>query len=134
MRWRPILFFLLAAMAGAFAATPAIANAERESVMLAALLRCDPTYASEPYASHVGAGDLADLDRAHGALQSHLTRAFSEREAQSLVARTVDEGRRTMPRTDMSPSAAVGACRRVVAGAINAYSWSRTWEAWIERN
>ena len=133
MRWRRYLL-LAAAIAGVLAAGPALANAERERMMLAALLRCDLTYATEPYASHVEARDLAELDRAHGALQSHLTRAFSEREAQSLVARTVDEGRRTMPRTDMSPSAAVGACRRVVAGAINAYSWSRTWEAWIERN
>lgn len=133
MRWRRLLF-LLAAVAGALAASPAAANAERERVMLAALLRCDLTYASEPYASHVGARDLADLDRAHGALQAHLTRAFSEREAQLLMARTVDERAWARPRTHVSPSAAVSACRRVVAGAINAYSWSRTWQAWIERN
>jgi hypothetical protein len=126
--------FLVAAVAAALAAGPAAANAERERVMLAALLRCDLTYASEPYASHVGARDLADLDRAHGALQAHLARAFSEREAQLLMARTVDERAWAGPRTDVSPSAAVGACRRVVAGAINAYSWSRTWQAWIERN
>ncbi|MGB2818198.1 MAG: hypothetical protein WBC37_13345 [Burkholderiaceae bacterium] len=133
MRWRRYLL-LAAAIAGVLAAGPALANAERERMMLAALLRCDLTYATEPYASHVEARDLAELDRAHGALQAHLTRAFSAREAQLLVARTVDERQWARPRTDRSPSAAVGACRRVVAGAINAYSWSRTWQAWIERN
>lgn len=133
MRWRRYLL-LAAAIAGVVAAGPALANAERERMMLAALLRCDLTYATEPYASHVEARDLAELDRAHGALQAHLTRAFSASEAQLLVARTVDEREWTRPRTDLSPSAAVGACRRVVAGAINAYSWSRTWQAWIERN
>ena len=133
MRWRRHPF-LLVVLAGALAASPALANAERERMMLAALLRCDLTYASEPYASHVGARDLAELDRAHGALQSHLTRAFSEREAQLLMAQTVEERVRARPRADVSPSAAVGSCRRVVAGAINAYSLTRTWQAWIERN
>jgi len=133
MRWRRYLL-LAAAIAGVLAAGPALANAERERMMLAALLRCDLTYATEPYASHVEARDLAELDRAHGALQSHLTRAFSAREAQLLVARTVEEGGWARPRTDLPPSAAVSACRRVVAGAVNAYSWSRTWQAWIERN
>jgi hypothetical protein len=133
MRWRRYLF-LPAVIAGALAASSAVANAERERMMLAALLRCDLTYATEPYASHVDARDLADLDRAHGALQSHLTRAFSAREAQLLVARTVEERGWARPRADLSPSAAVSACRRVVAGAINAYGWSRTWQAWIERN
>lgn len=133
MRWRRYVF-LPAAIAGALAAGPAVANAERERMMIGALIRCDLTYATEPYASHVDARDLADLDRAHGALQSHLTRAFSAREAQLLLARTVEEGGRDNPRTDLPPSAAVSACRRVVAGAINAYSWSRTWQAWVERN
>jgi hypothetical protein len=133
MRWRRYLL-LPAAIAGVLAAGPADANAERERMMLTALLRCDLTYATEPYASYVDARDLADLDRAHGALQSHLARAFSARESQLLVARTVDERRWARPRTDLSPSAAVRACRRVVAGAINAYSWTHTWQAWIERN
>lgn len=126
--------FLLAAITGLLATSPAVANAERERAMLAALLQCDLIYASEPYASHIGARDLADLDRAHGALQSHLGRAFSEREAQLLMARTVDESVRARLRAGVSPAAAVSGCRRVVAGAINAYGWTRTWQAWIERN
>jgi hypothetical protein len=133
MRWYRFLLLAIA-IAGALVGSPVLANAERERVMLVALLQCDVTYASEPYASHVGARDFADLDRAHGDLQSHLARAFSEREAQLLMTRAVDEGARARPRTDRSPAAAVSACRRVVAGAINAYGWSRTWQAWIERN
>jgi hypothetical protein len=133
MRWHRFLF-LATAIAGALVGSTALANAERERVMLVALLQCDVTYASEPYAGHVGARDFADLDRAHGDLQSHLARAYSEREAQPLMARAVDERARSRPRTDRSPAATVGACRRVVAGAINAYGWSRTWQAWIERH
>lgn len=132
MRWRRFLF-LAAAIAGAVMASPATANAERERMMLAALLRCDVVYASEPYASHVGVRDLADLDRAHGALQSHLGRAFSEREAQQLIARAMERAA-AAPGAEVSPAARVTACRRVVTGAINAYSWSRTWQAWIEGN
>jgi hypothetical protein len=134
MRWCRRVFLPAAITGALLAAGPAAANAERERMMLAALIRCDQTYATEPYASHVNARDLADLDLAHGALQAHLTRAFSAHESRLLVARAVDERLVSRPRTDLPASSAISACRRVVAGAINAYSWSRTWQAWIERN
>ena len=130
----PRFLFLLVTVAGVLTAGPAGANAEREAMMLSALLSCDVTYASEPYASHVATRDLADLDLAHGALQAHLARAFGEREAQLLMTRTALEGVRARPGTNLPPTAAVTACRRIASGAINAYGWSHTWQAWIERN